>query len=72
MGNEATKLRNRWQADGTFDTYFYGRTLDIGCGQDKIVPWADGYDKEQGNGQLLADDETVLTIPFSPHTSSNT
>ena len=68
MGNEATKLRNRWQADGTFDKYFQGRVLDVGCGLDKVTSLAEGYDKEHGNGQLLADliDNSYDTV-FSSH-----
>lgn len=54
MSQEATKFRTRLEREGLFDRYFKDqKVLDIGCGDDKIVPWADGWDIPQGDGQKL-------------------
>jgi SAM-dependent methyltransferase len=51
--NEASKIRTRLQREGTFDRYISGTVLDIGCGADKIIPDAVGWDKESGDAQKL-------------------
>ena len=68
MGNEATKLRERFQREGVFEKYFGGSVLDVGCGMDKILPTATGFDKSEGEGQLLAgiEDGSFDTV-FSSH-----
>lgn len=69
MGAEASKLRERWQREGLWDRYFVGKkVLDIGCGGDKIVPDADGWDKEQGDGKLLTGvPDGKYDVVFSSH-----
>lgn len=71
MGDEASKLRRRWMREGLWSKYFAIpgiKVLDIGCGGDKIIESADGYDKEQGDGQVLKDvaDESYDVV-FSSH-----
>lgn len=48
MGQEASKLRERLQREGTWGRYFKPEysVLDIGAGDDPIVPWAIVYDKK--------------------------
>ena len=68
MGREASKLYKRWEKEGIHETYLTGRILDVGCGDDKICLHAVGYDKDRGDGQLLADipNESFDTV-FSSH-----
>lgn len=65
---EASKLLSRWNKDYISQNYLKGKILDIGCGNDKIKPDADGWDKEQGDAQYLetVEDETYDTV-FSSH-----
>jgi len=68
--NEASKFRERWQRLGRWERYFVpGQTiLDVGCGNDKIVDWATGWDVAQGDAQKLdgvANDSYDLV--FSAH-----
>lgn len=70
--NEASKLRERWKRDGTFDRYFSGTVLDVGCGADPIVEEAVEFDKPDGNGQFLegvadAAFDTVFSSHFLEH-----
>lgn len=69
MGNEASKLRTRWQNEGLWDKYIAGKkVLDIGCGDDKIIPEADGWDIPQGDGQKLAGvADASYDVVFSSH-----
>ena len=68
--NEATKIRERLQREGQFDRYFAeGRTvLDVGCGPDKIVAHAQGFDLPDGDAQKLVsiEDASYDTV-FSAH-----
>jgi SAM-dependent methyltransferase len=52
-----------------FDRYFAGkRVLDIGCGDDKIVPTAEGWDLPQGDGQHLRGlADGSFDVVFSSH-----
>lgn len=71
MSQEASKLRERWKRDGSWDKYFGNpatRVLDIGCGDDKIIPTAEGWDLPQGDGQLLRGvGDGSYDIVFSSH-----
>ncbi len=69
MSQEASKFRERWQREGIFERYFAGkRVLDIGCGDDKIVPEATGWDIPEGDGQLLAGvPDGSYDVVFSSH-----
>lgn len=51
--NEATKFRTRWQRDGKFNQYFKGHGIDIGCGNDPIIPDCDKWDIEQGDAEKM-------------------
>lgn len=48
MGLEARKTSHVRAADFA-DRYFAGRVLDIGCGPDLVVPWAQPFDIEHGD-----------------------
>jgi hypothetical protein len=67
--NEATKVRERWKREGIIDRYITGKVLDIGCGEDKIVPQAVGFDRADGDAQYLKtlENESFDTV-FSSHT----
>jgi hypothetical protein len=76
VAQEATKFRERWKRDGIFDRYFKDKTiLDIGCGSDKILPSAHGWELDpDGNGQLLtgladASFDVVFSSHFLEHTA---
>lgn len=68
MPHEATKLYKRWERDGLISRYLNGRILDVGCGDARIRDTAVGFDKAQGDGQLLVGvpDESYDTV-FSSH-----
>lgn len=70
--NEATKLKQRWERDGIFNRYFSGAVLDVGAGDDKIIPEATGFDKAEGDGQVLGSIadlsfDTVFSSHFLEH-----
>lgn len=69
MSQEASKLRERWTKEGIFERYFTGkRVLDIGCGNDKIIPEAEGWDLPQGDGQYLRGiADGSFDVVFSSH-----
>lgn len=50
---EAIKIRRRHEREGTYSRYFQGQILDIGHGGCPIHPTALGWDKEEGDAQLL-------------------
>lgn len=68
MSREASKLRKRFQASGEWDKYFKHDLLDIGCGDDLIDINSVGFDREQGDAQLLTNipNESFETV-FSAH-----
>jgi SAM-dependent methyltransferase len=51
--NESAKARTRREALGWYTRYFTGSVLDIGCGADKVVEHAIGWDLPQGDAQKL-------------------
>lgn len=55
MPQEASKFRERWKREGLWERYFRPgvRVLDLGCGDDKIIPEATGWDLPEGDGQKL-------------------
>jgi SAM-dependent methyltransferase len=64
--NEATKTWNILTAEER--SWFAGSVLDIGCGRDKIVPHAKGFDV--GDGDANAIDECIgdrFDMVFSSH-----
>jgi SAM-dependent methyltransferase len=66
--NETTKARDRHLAEGFYDRFLRGKGLDIGCGSDKVVPTAVGYDIENGDAQYLADlDNESFDYVYSSH-----
>jgi SAM-dependent methyltransferase len=66
--NETTKARPRRVAEGFYDRFLRGKGLDIGCGLDKVVPEAVGYDIENGDAQQLADIENeTFDYVYSSH-----
>lgn len=64
-----SKAVARWRAEGNYDRYITGDILDIGCGDDKISPEADGWDAPDGDAQKLAtiENNTYDTV-VSAHT----
>lgn len=69
MAQEATKFRTRWEHEGLWKKYIDGKKiLDIGCGDDKIISEATGWDLPEGDGQLLRGvaDESYDVV-FSSH-----
>ena len=68
MPHEATKLYKRWERNEILNRYLSGRVLDVGCGDSRIRDTAVGFDKQQGDGQLLAGvpNESYDTV-FSSH-----
>lgn len=67
--NEASKAKERYLREGTFSKYFADnyRILDIGCGDDKIVPHARGWDVGDGDAQNLVGLEGSFDVIFSSH-----
>lgn len=53
MGNETSKSRKRRTVNGDFDRYFSGIGIDIGCGNDPVLPDCNRFDKAQGDAQYL-------------------
>ena len=54
MANETSKAEARRRAEGVY-RLFEGRGIDIGCGQDPVMPAPDciAWDKHMGDGALL-------------------
>jgi SAM-dependent methyltransferase len=52
--NEAAKTE-KIRGPEFLDKYFSGKVLDIGCGNDLVVPNAVPFDKEQGDAQEILD-----------------
>lgn len=72
MSQEASKLRERWIREGTWERYFRAdrSVLDIGCSTDKIVPWARGWDLDLGDSDaqyLIGVPDESYDIVFSAH-----
>ena len=70
MSQEATKFRDRWKREGLWDRYFTPgiKVLDIGCGDDKIIPEAFGWDLPEGDGQKLTGvPDGSFDIVYSSH-----
>jgi SAM-dependent methyltransferase len=52
--NEASKTQ-KIRGDGFVQRYFRDRTvLDIGCGEDLVVPWAKPFDRADGDANQIA------------------
>jgi SAM-dependent methyltransferase len=62
--NESTKSRPRRLSEGFFERCVSGAVIDIGCGDDPVVPDAFRWDLPQGDAQLLATiaDESFDTV----------
>ncbi len=52
MGNEATKTKKYWNPE--FFDYLKGNGIDIGCGNDPILPSARAFDHEHGDGNHVS------------------
>lgn len=66
--NEATKMRERWEREGLWSKWIKPPILDIGCGNDKITPEADGFDLSDGDAQTLDSiPNAKYTTVFSSH-----
>jgi SAM-dependent methyltransferase len=74
--NEASKIRDRLKAEPIWTRVFdppghlasTWRVLDIGCGGDKVLSYADAYDLPQGDAQKLADvPDEMYDLVFSAH-----
>jgi len=51
---ESTKT-NQYRSADFFARYFSGSVLDIGCGDDPVVPHARPFDVEHGNAERILD-----------------
>lgn len=51
---ETAKANSRRAREGFFDRFLQGRGIDIGCGTDKVLPDADGWDLSTGQGDATA------------------
>jgi len=54
MSRETSKARSRRVAERLYDTVFVGRGIDIGCGDDPILPDCIKWDVAQGDAHDLA------------------
>ena len=65
-GNEAANSFERRMADGFFDKYIKGDVIDIGCGKEKIVEDARGWDIANGDSDCQymegVEDESYDTV----------
>jgi SAM-dependent methyltransferase len=68
MATESSKSAPRRETEGFFTRYCTGRGIDIGCGDDPLLPGMDTWDLEQGDGQYLSGvaDETYDFV-YSSH-----
>jgi SAM-dependent methyltransferase len=53
VGKETTKAFQRRLREGYFDRIFVGYGIDIGCGDDPVLPDCLHWDREQGDAQEL-------------------
>ncbi|MBZ0199344.1 MAG: class I SAM-dependent methyltransferase, partial [Ignavibacteriaceae bacterium] len=69
VAGESSKARSRREKENYFELYCKGKGLDIGFGGDLIVPWAEGWDFEDGDAQYLngLENETFDFV-YSSHT----
>ncbi|MDC7279104.1 class I SAM-dependent methyltransferase [Butyrivibrio fibrisolvens] len=65
---ETEKSHDRREREGFFEKYCQGEGLDIGCGEDPIVPGVSGWDILNGDAQYLngIDDESFDYV-YSSH-----
>jgi len=49
---ETSKARKRRLSDGFFQ-YCKGKGIDIGCGNDPLLPWIDKHDLQQGDATYM-------------------
>ncbi len=65
---ETSKSRERREKEGFYKEYINGKGLDIGCGDDPILPDVDTWDMPQGHAQYLygIEDETYDYV-YSSH-----
>ncbi len=52
MPQEASKT-NKIRTEEFFSLYFAGRVIDIGCGDDLVVPHAEPFDQPDGNAERI-------------------
>lgn len=52
MPKEASKT-NKIRTDEFFSLYFAGRVVDIGCGDDLVVPHAEPFDRPDGDAECI-------------------
>ena len=48
-----TSKTNRHRSPEFFDVYLSGRVIDIGCGDDLVVSWAEPFDKTEGDASAI-------------------
>lgn len=53
MANETTKAEARRRREGMYAKYLVGNGIDIGCGDDPILPDCRRWDLEDGDAQVL-------------------
>jgi len=53
MGKETAKAYARRLREGYFESVFVGQGIDIGCGDDPVIPDCLHWDKTQGDAQTL-------------------
>jgi SAM-dependent methyltransferase len=51
--NEASKT-NRVRGPAFIAAYLEGRVIDIGCGEDLVVPWAEPFDRVHGDASRIS------------------
>lgn len=52
MSNETSKT-NLIRGDAFIESYLSGRVIDIGCGSDLVVPWAEPFDQVHGDAERI-------------------
>jgi SAM-dependent methyltransferase len=66
--NEASKFRKRHEREGTLMRYLSGLVLDVGCGNNIILPDAKGWDLQEGDATFLAGiPDCTFDALFSSH-----
>lgn len=68
MSRETSKARPRRVAEGLYDTVFVGIGIDIGCGDDPILPHCIPWDIEHGDAHdLVGIENESLDYVYSSH-----
>lgn len=67
-GGETGKAHARREREGFFDKYCRGEGLDIGCGNDPVVPGCSGWDLINGDAQYLdGAEDASFDFVYSSH-----